>query len=240
MKAEAILNDLYKIQDLNKVNGRVKNGSIENSLNILIEKLKHDAMLEKVATPTERKRINAIKKTLNSSKIKRPVLRYIYQDNNKYYFTDSIELFKLNTGYDFKKFADSKECKEGKTYPIDMCKRYFGDYREGSEQIEIKDYQYYKNLAKTIKKENGIKLIKWGNGEHDYLDVDKLKLIKWGNGEHDYLDVDKLIHVFEVLGEKTLTCRQKTINYYSGRKSFRLYFENSKGEEALLLGVYRH
>ena len=103
-----------------------------------------------------------------------------------------------------------------------MCKRYFGDYREGSEQIEIKDYQYYKNLAKTIKKENGV------------------KLIKWGNGEHDYLDVDKLIHVFEVLGEKTLTCRQKTINYYSGRKSFRLYFENSKGEEALLLGVYRH
>ena len=222
MKAEAILNDLYKIQDLNKVNGRVKNGSIENSLNILIEKLKHDAMLEKVATPTERKRINAIKKTLNYTKDTRSVLSYIYQDNNKYYFTDSIELFKLNTGYDFKKFADSKECKEGKTYPIDMCKRYFGDYREGSEQIEIKDYQYYKNLAKTIKKENGI------------------KLIKWGNGEHDYLDVDKLIHVFEVLGEKTLTCRQKTINYYSGRKSFRLYFENSKGEEALLLGVYRH
>lgn len=222
MKTEAILNDLYKIQDLNKVNGRVKNGSIENSLNILIEKLKHDAMLEKVATPTERKRINAIKKTLNYTKDTRPVLSYIYQDNNKYYFTDSIELFKLNTGYDFKKFADSKECKEGKTYPIDMCKRYFGDYREGSEQIEIKDYQYYKNLAKTIKKENGI------------------KLIKWGNGEHDYLDVDKLIHVFEVLGEKTLTCRQKTINYYSGRKSFRLYFENSKGEEALLLGVYRH
>lgn len=222
MKTEAILNDLYKIQDLNKVNGRVKNGSIENSLNILIEKLKHDAMLEKVATPTERKRINAIKKTLNYTKDTRPVLSYIYQDNNKYYFTDSIELFKLNTGYDFKKFADSKECKEGKTYPIDMCKRYFGDYREGSEQIEIKDYQYYKNLAKTIKKENGV------------------KLIKWGNGEHDYLDVDKLIHVFEVLGEKTLTCRQKTINYYSGRKSFRLYFENSKGEEALLLGVYRH
>lgn len=64
MKAEAILNDLYKIQDLNKVNGRVKNGSIENSLNILIEKLKHDAMLEKVATPTERKRIKAIKKNI--------------------------------------------------------------------------------------------------------------------------------------------------------------------------------
>lgn len=220
MKAEAILNDLYKIQDLNKVNGRVKNGSIENSLNILIEKLKHDAMLEKVATPTERKRINAIKKTLNYTKDTRPVLSYIYQDNNKYYFTDSIELFKLNTGYDFKKFADSKECKEGKTYPIDMCKRYFGDYREGSEQIEIKDYQYYKNLAKTIKKENGI------------------KLIKWGNDEHDYLDIDKLIHVFEVLGEKTLTCRQKTINYYSGRKSFQLYFENSKDEEAMLLGFY--
>lgn len=222
MKAEAILNDLYKIQDLNKVSGRVENGLIENSLNALIEKLKHDAMLEKVATPTERKRVNAIKKTLNSSKIKRPVLSYIYQDNNKYYFTDSIELFKLNTGYDFKKFADSKECKEGKTYPIDMCKRYFGDYREGSEQIEIKDYQYYKNLAKTIKKENGI------------------KLIKWGNDEHDYLDIDKLIHVFEVLGEKTLTCRQKTINYYSGRKSFQLYFENSKSEEAILLGIYRH
>ncbi|WP_300077738.1 hypothetical protein [uncultured Thomasclavelia sp.] len=220
MKAEAILNDLYKIQDLNKVNGRVKNGSIENSLNILIEKLKHDAMLEKVATQTERKRINAIKKTLNYTKDTRPVLSYIYQDNNKYYFTDSIELFKLNTGYDFKKFADSKECKEGKTYPIDMCKRYFGDYREGSEQIEIKDYQYYKNLAKTIKKENGI------------------KLIKWGNDEHDYLDIDKLIHVFEVLGEKTLTCRQKTINYYSGRKSFQLYFENSKDEEAMLLGFY--
>lgn len=220
MKAEAILNDLYKIQDLNKVNGRVKNGSIENSLNILIEKLKHDAMLEKVATPTERKRINAIKKTLNYTKDTRPVLSYIYQDNNKYYFTDSIELFKLNTGYDFKKFADSKECKEGKTYPIDMCKRYFGDYREGSEQIEIKDYQYYKNLAKTIKKENGI------------------KLIKWGNDEHDYLDIDKLFHVFEVLGEKTLTCRQKTINYYSGRKSFQLYFENSKDEEAMLLGFY--
>ena len=220
MKAEAILNDLYKIQDLNKVNGRVKNGSIENSLNILIEKLKHDAMLEKVATQTERKRINAIKKTLNYTKDTRPVLSYIYQDNNKYYFTDSIELFKLNTGYDFKKFADSKECKEGKTYPIDMCKRYFGDYREGSEQIEIKDYQYYKNLAKTIKKENAI------------------KLIKWGNDEHGYLDIDKLIHVFEVLGEKTLTCRQKTINYYSGRKSFQLYFENSKDEEAMLLGFY--
>lgn len=221
MKAEAILNDLYKIQDLNKVSGRVENGLIENSLNILIEKLKHDAMLEKVATPTERKRINAIKKTLNYTKDTRPVLSYIYQDNNKYYFTNSIELFKLNTGYDFKKFADSKECKEGKTYPIDMCKRYFGDYRESSEQIEIKDYQYYKNLAKTIKKENGI------------------KLIKWGNDEHDYLDIDKLIHVFEVLGEKTLTCRQKTINYYSGRKSFQLYFENSKGEEAILLGFYR-
>lgn len=157
---------------------------------------------------------------MNYTKDTRPVLSYIYQDNNKYYFTDSIELFKLNTGYDFKKFADSKECKEGKTYPIDMCKRYFGDYREGSEQIEIKDYQYYKNLAKTIKKENGI------------------KLIKWGNDEHDYLDIDKLIHVFEVLGEKTLTCRQKTINYYSGRKSFQLYFENSKDEEAMLLGFY--
>lgn len=221
MKAEAILNDLYKIQDLNKVNGRVKNGSIENSLNILIEKLKHDAMLEKVATPTERKRINAIKKTLNYTKDTRPVLSYIYQDNNKYYFTDSIELFKLNTGYDFKKFADSKECKEGKTYPIDMCRRCFDNYKEGSEQVEIKDYQYYKNLAKTIKKEDGV------------------KVIKWGNDEYDYLDLDKLIHVFEVLGEKTLTCRQKTINYYSGRKSFRLYFENSKGEEALLLGVYR-
>lgn len=223
MKAEAILNDLYKIQDLNKVNGRVKNGSIENSLNILIEKLKHDAMLEKVATPTERKRINAIKKTLNYTKDTRPVLSYIYQDNNKYYFTDSIELFKLNTGYDFKKFADSKECKEGKTYPIDMCKRYFCDGKEGSKIIEIEDYNFYKNLAKTIKK-----------------DEEKKRIIKWSNGEHDYLDVDKLIHVFEVLGEKTLTCRQKTINYYSGRKSFQLYFENSKGEEALLLGVYRH
>ena len=220
MKAEAILNDLYKIQDLNKVNGRVKNGSIENSLNILIEKLKHDAMLEKVATLTERKRINAIKKTLNSSKIKRPALRYIYQDNDKYYFTDSIELFRLNTGYDFENFADSEECKQGKIYPIDICKKYFGDYREGSEQIKIKDYQYYKNLAKTIKKENGI------------------RLIKWGNNEHDYLDIDKLIHVFEVLGEKTLTCRQKIINYYLGRKSFQLYFENSKGEEAILLGFY--
>ena len=220
MKAEAILNDLYKIQDLNKVNGRVKNGSIENSLNILIEKLKHDAMLEKVATLTERKRINAIKKTLNSSKIKRPALRYIYQDNDKYYFTDSIELFRLNTGYDFENFADSEECKQGKIYPIDICKKYFGDYREGSEQIKIKDYQYYKNLAKTIKKENGI------------------RLIKWGNNEHDYLDIDKLIHVFEVLGEKTLICRQKTINYYLGRKSFQLYFENSKGEEAILLGFY--
>ena len=220
MKAEAILNDLYKIQDLNKVNGRVKNGSIENSLNILIEKLKHDAMLEKVATPTERKRINAIKKTLNYTKDTRPVLSYIYQDNNKYYFTDSIELFRLNTGYDFENFADSEECKQGKTYPIDICKKYFGDYREGSEQIKIKDYQYYKNLAKTIKKENGI------------------RLIKWGNNEHDYLDIDKLIYVFEVLGEKTLTCRQKTINYYLGRKSFQLYFENSKGEEAILLGFY--
>lgn len=220
MKAGAILNDLYKIQDLNKVNGRVENGLIENSLNTLIEKLKHDAMLEKVATPTERKRINAIKKTLNSSKIKRPVLRYIYQDNNKYYFTDSIELFKLNTGYDFEKFANSKECKEGKTYPIDMCRKHFGNYKEGSEQVGIKDYQYYKNLAKTIKKEN------------------ETRLIKWGNNKHDYLDIDKLIHVFEVLGEKTLTCRQKTINYYSGRKSFQLYFENSKGEEAILLGFY--
>ena len=220
MKAETILNDLYKIQDLNKVNGRVENGLIENNLNALIEKLKHDAMLEKVSTPTERKRINAIKKTLNSSKIKRPVLRYIYQDNDKYYFTDSIELFRLNTGYDFENFADSKECKQGKTYPIDMCKKYFGDYREGSELIEIKDYQYYKNLAKTIKKENGT------------------KLIKWGNDEHDYLDIDKLIHVFDVLGEKILTCRQKTINYHSGRKSFQLYFENSKGEEAILLGFY--
>lgn len=220
MKAEAILNDLYKIQDLNKVNGRIENGLIENSLNTLIEKLKHDTMLEKVTTPTERKRINAIKKTLNHTKDTRPVLSYIYQDNNKYYFTDSIELFRLNTGYDFENFADSKECKQGKTYPIDMCKRYFGDYREGSEQIKIKDYQYYKNLAKTIKKENGI------------------RLIKWGNDEHDYLDIDKLIHVFEVLGEKTLTCRQKTINYYSGRKSFQLYFENSKGEEAILLGFY--
>lgn len=222
MKAETILNDLYKIQNLNKINGRVKNRSIENSLNTLIEKLKHDAMLEKVATPTERKRINAIKKTLNSSKDTRPVLSYIYQDNNKYYFTDSIELFRLNTGYDFKKFADSQECKQGKTYPIDMCKRYFGDYREGSELIEIKDYQYYKNLAKTIKKEDGT------------------RMIKWGNDEHDYLDIDKLIHVFEVLGEKTLTCRQKTIFYYSDKKSFQLYFENSKGEEAILLGIYRH
>ena len=220
MKAETILNDLYKIQDLNKVNGRVENGLIENSLNTLIEKLKHDAMLEKVATPTERKRINAIKKTLNYSKTKRPVLSYIYQDDDKYYFTDSYELFKLNTGYDFEKFADSEEYKKGNTYPIDMCRRYFGDYREGSEQIEIKGYQYYKNLAKTIKKENGI------------------RLIKWGNDEHDYLDIDKLIHVFEVLGEKTLTCRQKTINYYSGRKSFQLYFKNSKGEEAMLLGFY--
>ena len=221
MKAEAILNDLYKIQDLNKVSGRVENGLIENSLNTLIEKLKHDAMLEKVATPTERKRVNAIKKTLNSSKIKRPVLSYIYRDNNKYYFTDSIELFKLNTGYDFKKFADSEECKLGRTYPIDMCKRYFSDGKEGSKIIEIEDYNFYKNLAKTIK-----------------IDEENKRIIKWGNGEHDYLDVDKLIHVFEVLGEKTLTCRQKTINYYSGRKSFRLYFENSKGEEALLLGVY--
>lgn len=220
MKAEAILNDLYKIQDLNKVNGRVENGLIENSLNTLIEKLKHDTMLEKVATPTERKRINAIKKTLNHTKDTRPVLSYIYQDNNKFYFTDSVELFRLNTGYDFEKFANSKECKEGKTYPIDMCRKYFGDYKEGSEQVEIKDYQYYKNLAKTIKKENGT------------------RLIKWGNNEHDYLDIDKLIHVFEVLGEKTLTCRQKTINYYSGRKSFQLYFENSKGEEAILLGFY--
>lgn len=132
MKAETILNDLYKIQDLNKVNGRVENGLIENSLNTLIEKLKHEVMLEKVATPTERKRINAIKKTLNYTKDTRPVLSYIYQDNNKYYFTDSIELFRLNTGYDFKKFADSEEYKQGKTYPIDMCRRYFGDYREGS------------------------------------------------------------------------------------------------------------
>lgn len=222
MKAEAILNDLYKIQDLNKVNGRVENGSIENSLNILIEKLKHYAMLEKVATPTERKRINAIKKTLNYTKDTRPVLSYIYQDNNKYYFTDSIELFKLNTGYDFKKFADSEECKQGKIYPIDMCRRYFSDYKEDRYQIKIEDYQYYKNLAKTIKKEDGT------------------RMIKWGNNEHDYLDIDKLIHVFEVLGEKKLTCKQKDINCYSGRKSFQLYFENSKGEEALLLGIYRH
>lgn len=87
MKTDKIIVELKKIlkeQDLFK-------------LNKLIEKLEQQELESKyISKPSDKKRLSAIKKVLESSEGIRPILCCFTKIDNNVYFTDSYQLYKLN------------------------------------------------------------------------------------------------------------------------------------------------
>lgn len=173
---------MNKVEILRVINEVLKDENLYQ-LAQLKEQLEEEVRKDNyISTPTDKKKIAAIKKVLGSKKLEcRPILQCFTKYNNGVAFTDSYQLYVLNDEYiPFKIADDTEENREiAKKYNLEKVA---GSYpkldnvipKEFDSTYEI-DTNEFILWSKTAVKDGGKKLYKFKVEDTDYcFDADYL------------------------------------------------------------------